>query len=131
MIRVNNINGTPEVTPTEFISSHFDGQYFYFFESEQERIDFFAALPKVWSKEAHLAEINALHEAEYKRRLEAANYVNGWEVVACDSDPLNEYNAEAKGLLAYWFDGWSATEAYGETVTENNFTEPLDFVNAL
>jgi len=84
-----------------------------------------------WSKEAHLAEINALHEAEYKRRLEAANYVNGWEVVACASDPLNEYNAEAKGLLAYWFDGWSATEAYGETVTENNFTEPLDFVNAL
>ena len=84
-----------------------------------------------WSKEAHLAEINALHEAEYKRRLEAANYVNGWEVVACASDENNEYNAEAKGLLAYWFDGWNAIETYAQTVTENNFIEPLEFVNGL
>ena len=130
MIKVLSINGVPEITPDKLFGSHFDGEHFYFFESEEEKTIFYASI-NTWSKEAHLAEINALHEAEYKRRLEAANYVNGWEVVACASDPLNEYNAEAKGLLAYWFDGWSATEAYGETVTENNFTEPLDFVNAL
>lgn len=98
----------------------------------QEELDaYLAALPKVWSKEAYLAEINALHEAEYKRRLEAANYVNGWEVVACASDPLNEYNAEAKTLLAYWFDGWNAIETYGQTVTEQNAQDPQTFVNGL
>ena len=131
MIRVNNNNGSPEITPTEFIGSHFDGEYFYFFESEQEQIDFLAGLPVVWSKEQHLAEINAAHEAEYKRRLEAANYVNGWEVVACASDPDNEYNEEAKSLLAYWFDGWNAIETYAATVTEQTAQDPQTFVNAL
>jgi hypothetical protein len=99
--------------------------------SQQEFDAYLAALPKVWSKEAHLEEINALHEAEYKRRLEAANYVNGWEVVACASDENNEYNEEAKTLLAYWFDGWNGIETYAETVNENNFIEPLQFVNGL
>jgi hypothetical protein len=131
MIKVESINGSPSATPTEFVSSHFDGEYFYFFESEQEQIDFFAALPVVWSKEQHLAEINALHEAEYKRRLEAANYVNGWEVVACASDPTNEYYEEAKTLLAYWFDGWNAIETYGATVTEQTAKDPQTFVNEL
>jgi hypothetical protein len=84
-----------------------------------------------WNKEAHIAEINALHEAEYKRRLEAANYVNGWEVVACASDPLIEYNEEAKGLLAYWFDGWKAIETYAETVTEETAQDPIVFVSSI
>jgi len=84
-----------------------------------------------WNKQAHLAEINALHEAEYKRRLEAANYVNGWEVVACTSDENNEYNEEAKGLLAYWFDGWNAIETYGAIVTEQTAQDPQTFVNGL
>ena len=83
------------------------------------------------SKDTHLAEINALHEAEYKRRLEAANYVNGWEVVACAADPLNEYNAEAKTLLAYWFDGWSAIETYAANLTEQPTETPEEFVATL
>jgi hypothetical protein len=100
-------------------------------EITQEEFDVLKAEAVKWSKEAHIAEINALHEAEYKRRLEAANYVNGWEVVACASDENNEYNVEAKILLAYWFDGWNAIETYTETVTENNFIEPIQFVNGL
>jgi hypothetical protein len=100
-------------------------------EITQEEFGALKAEAVKWNKETHIAEINALHEAEYKRRLDAANYVNGWEVVACASDENNEYNEEAKTLLAYWFDGWNAIETYAETVTENNFIEPLEFVNGL
>jgi hypothetical protein len=109
------------VTPNERIE----------FETQSEYNAYINSLPKVWSKEAHLAEINAIHEAEYKRRLEAANYVNGWEVVACASDPTNEYYEEAKGLLAYWFDGWNAIETYGAAVTEQTAQDPQTFVNGL
>jgi hypothetical protein len=100
-------------------------------EVSQAELDAYIAATTFWSKEAHLQEINDLHEAEYKRRLEAANYVNGWEVVACASDPDNEYYEEAKGLLAYWFDGWNAIETYGAAVTEQTAQDPQTFVNGL
>lgn len=31
----------------------------------------------------------------------------------------------------YWWDGWDAIEAYGETVTEQNMIDPIQFVNNL
>jgi len=131
MIKVEAINGAPSITPTEFIGSHFDGEYFYFFESEEDKDTFYASLPKVWSKEAHIAEINALHEAEFDRRWRSADYVGRWEVVDVARDASNEYHEEAKALMSYWWNGWAAIKAYSETVAENNFIEPLDFVNAL
>lgn len=98
----------------------------------QEELDaYLASLPKVWSKEAHLAEINALHEAEFKRRLTDAEYVGKWELNAALTDTENEYYNEAVLIINYWWNGWDEIKAYSETVTENNFIEPLDFVNGL
>ncbi len=127
MIKVEAINGEPSVTPREFIGSHFDGHYFYFFESEQERIDFFADLPKAWSKEAHLAEINALHEAEFERRWLAADYKTERELSRALANPLNEYHEEAKLIDAYWWSGWAAIKAYGDTLTEQPTETPQEF----
>ncbi len=79
-----------------------------------------------WSKEAHLAEINALHEAEFDSRLRAAGYVGRWELVAAASDAANEYNQEAKTILTYWWDGWNAIETYAATVTEDTAQSPED-----
>lgn len=131
MIKALSINGVPETTPEKFFGSHFDGDYFYFFESEEDRISFFASLPSAWSKEDHIDEINALHESEFNRRWRAADYVGRWEVASAANDESNPYNSEAKAIMAYWWNGWAAIKAYGETLTEQNFIDPIKFVNEL
>ena len=99
--------------------------------SQQEFDDYINALPVVWSKEAHLAEINTLHEAEFKRRLSDANYVAEWELNAVLADSENEYFDEAVLIINYWWNGWDAIKAYSETVTEENFIDPQTFVDNL
>jgi hypothetical protein len=99
--------------------------------SQQEFDDYMNALPKVWSKESHLAEINALHEEEFKRRLFNADYVGEWELNAVLADSENEYFDEAVLIINYWWNGWDAIKAYSETVTEENFIDPQTFVDNL
>ena len=120
----------PETIPSNFVGSLFDGTNFIYFETAQEEIDYLASL-QVWNKEAHLAEINALHEAEFKRRLLAAEYVGEWELNAVLADSENEYFDEAVLIINYWWNGWDAIKAYSETVTEENFIDPIQFVNDL
>ena len=84
-----------------------------------------------WNKEAHIAEINALHEEEFKRRLFNADYVGEWELSAVLADSENEYFDEAILIINYWWNGWDAIKAYSETVTEENFIDPQTFVDNL
>jgi hypothetical protein len=100
-------------------------------EISQEEFDAIVALGNVWNKESHIAEINALHEAEFKRRLSDAEYVAEWELNAVLSNRENEYYNEAILIINYWWSGWDAIKVYSETVTENNFIEPIQFVNGL
>ena len=130
MIKVEAINGAPSQTPIEFTGSHFDGEYFYFFESEAEKDTFYNSL-NTWNKEAHIAEINALHEEEFKRRLFNADYVAEWELNAVLADSENEYFDEAILIINYWWNGGDAIKAYSETVTEENFIDPQTFVDNL
>jgi hypothetical protein len=89
------------------------------------------AKANAWNKEAHIAEINALHEAEFKRRLFNADYVAEWELNAVLADSENEYFDEAILIINYWWNGWDAIKAYSETVTEENFIDPQTFVDNL
>jgi len=130
MIKVEAINGAPSQTPIEFTGSHFDGEYFYFFESEAEKDTFYNSL-NTWNKEAHIAEINALHEAEFERKWMEADYKTEQELGRALANPLNEYHEEAKSIDAYWWNGWDAIKAYSETVTEENFIDPQTFVDNL
>ena len=84
-----------------------------------------------WNKESHIAQINALHEEEFKRRLFNAEYVGEWELNAVLADSENEYYDEAVLIINYWWNGWDAIKAYSETVTEENFIDPIQFVNDL
>jgi hypothetical protein len=84
-----------------------------------------------WNKEAHIAEINALHEEEFKRRLLAAEYVGEWELSAVLADSENEYFDEAILIINYWWNGWDAIKAYSETVTEETAQDPQTFVDNL
>jgi len=81
-----------------------------------------------WSKEQHLAEINALHEAEFDRRWRSTDYVGRWEVASAANDESNPYNSEAKAIMDYWWNGWSAIKAYGETVTEQTMKTLIEIV---
>ena len=84
-----------------------------------------------WNKEAHIAQINALHDEEFKRRLFNADYVGEWELSAVLADSENEYFDEAILIINYWWNGWDAIKAYSETVTEENFIDPQTFVDNL
>jgi hypothetical protein len=37
MIKVNNLNGVPEYIPAGIFAIHSDDNYFYFFDSDEER----------------------------------------------------------------------------------------------
>ena len=89
------------------------------------------AQANAWNKEAHIAEINALHEEEFKRRLLAAEYVGEWELSAVLADSENEYFDEAVLIINYWWNGWDAIKAYSETVTEETAQDPQTFVDNL
>jgi len=120
----------PESIPNNALGSLFDGSKFIYFESEAEKTDYLASL-QVWSKEQHLAEINALHEAEFERRWLAAGYKTEEELSRAIGNPKNKFHAEAMLIDDYWWDGGDAIEAYGETVTEENFIDPQTFVDNL
>ena len=120
----------PETIPSSFVGSLFDGTNFIYFETAQEQIDYLASL-QVWSKEAHLAEINALHKAEFQRRYIALDYEDGWDIVLYSQRPELGYQEEANQLLEYWTNGWDIIKTYSETVTEQNMIDPIQFVNNL
>jgi hypothetical protein len=130
-----NENGQPIDDNGEVITLNattlFNGANVLEFDSQDEFDNYIASLPKVWNKESHLAEINALHEDEFKRRLFNADYVGEWELNAVLADSENEYFDEAVLIINYWWNGWDAIKAYSETVTEENFIDPIQFVNDL
>jgi len=130
MIKVLSINGVPETTPEKIFGSHFDGEFFYFFESEEEKADFYASI-KTWDKEAHIAEINALHSAEYDRRWSALGYEDRTEVATAMANPNCGYQQEAISLNNYWWAGWNAIEDYAETVTEETAQDPIVFISSI
>lgn len=84
-----------------------------------------------WSKESHLAEINALHKEEFLSRIALAGYEDREEFNATLADTRSQWHEEAKFIHTYWLDGEITIEAYGETVTEQNAQDPQTFVNGL
>ena len=65
MIKVNNIQGSPESTPDIYVGIHSDDKFFYFFETEKEKESFYAALPvnPEWNKQGIEDEAERLFDA--------------------------------------------------------------------
>ncbi len=118
MITVNSINGSPETIPSKHFGSFSDGQVFIFFESDDERETYLNSLPIVWSKEAHIAEINAEHKAYFEEWYSEKNYDGEWELLMYAKDETLGYQEEAQEILDYWTIGWTNILLYAETVTE-------------
>lgn len=114
-------------TPTSF--PHFDGNYWYEFDTNEERYAFIAAnTPSpVWDKEAYSNEVNADHNALFRKLYEERNYLTIGEITMWVND--NEFGAEAEALIGWWRVTCKAVAQYLETVTEetiiNNFIETL------
>lgn len=108
-----------------------NGSQILYFDDAISLENYLLSLPSLWDKQAHIAEINALHEEEFRRRLFDAEYVGEWELSAVLADSENEYYDEAILIINYWWNGWDAIKAYSETVTEENFIDPIQFVNDL
>ena len=99
-------------------------------EISQEAFDaIVAALPKVWSKEQHIAEINAQHSEEFKRRYTALKYEDGWDVFLYAEKPELGFQEEAKELIKYWTDGFASILEYAETVTEDTVKTLEEILN--
>ncbi len=121
----------PETIPIRFVGSLFDGTNFIYFETVQEQIDYLASL-QVWNKEAHIAEINALHEAEFEKRVLNAGYKQDLkEFERTLADTRSQWHEEAKAINAYWLNGEITINNYAETVTEETAQDPIVFVSSI
>lgn len=127
MIKVNNINGLPESTPTDYVARHSDGTYFYFFETKEEWEEFFSSLPKVWSKEAYCNEINTAHNELFTQLYTERDYLSIGEISLWLSDET--YGQEATDLINWWRLTCNLVSAYLEAVTEE--TQINDFLTTL
>jgi hypothetical protein len=105
-------------------------------EAEAIQLDFGFGFDELelnqWNKEAHLAEINALHEAEFEKRVLKAGYKQDLkEFERTLADTRSQWHEEAKAINAYWLNGEITINNYAETVTEETAQDPIVFVSSI
>lgn len=139
MIEVANINGKPETIPPNVIGHLFDGQKFIFFESEEERNDYFNSLLVVWDKESYCNKIKQEINNIVSSKLVELDYTDFQEnasigdVLNSATNSLNQWHQEAL-IVREWYDNiYALRDEYLNNVTEetidNNFIENLPKFN--
>ena len=101
------------------------------FENEQYYLDAIDLLPKLWSKDAHIAEINQAHDKLVKSVLNQYNYSDMAELMLWAAQPESEYHAEANSIIEWYQTTCLEIENYANTVTENTALSVKDFINSL
>ena len=129
MIRINNINGSPEFKPEKYYAIHSNDTYFYFFETKEEQQDYLAAIPVFWDKEAYCQTVNDSHNALFRSLYQERNYLSIGEISLWVDDA--EFGAEAKALRNWWNETCKVVSAYLDNVTEET-AQPVDeFIQTL
>lgn len=131
MIKVNNINGIPESTPTNYVAKHNDGAFFYFFETKDEWEEFFSSLPKVWSKEAYLFEIETAVDNLVKNQLTDLWYASLGDLAATALNSKARWNEEAILVNEWQSKCYELFEDYKLSVTEQTALSTETFINSL
>jgi hypothetical protein len=126
MIEVQNINGSPAHIPDNVVGQHFNGEYFIFFESLQEKNDFLESL-NVFSLESWKAETNQLHNQLFESYYVPLDYEGVGDIALFITD--QEFSAEALSLREWWKATWKQIEAVTEAQAKQ--TSPQDFINSL
>ncbi len=132
MIEVNNINGSPEYIPNTKFGSLFTGEKFIFFESNEERENYFNSIPVVWDKEEYKKLITIEIDELILDTIKLYDYESLSEVVA-EYYPNGMWEQEALSILQWKSNLWVLRDEYFNTLTEekiiNNFIETLPKYN--
>lgn len=127
MIKVNNISGSPETIPNTKFGLYSDAEFFYFFESDNERESFLESL-NVFSLEAWKAEANQLHNELFASYYAPLKY-EGEADIALTALNSAQYAQEALSLAKWRNDTFDIIEAVTEA--EAQLITPTEFINSL
>ena len=97
----------------------------------QSEYDLIMASKYVWSKEAHIAEINQLHDELFKSILSANNYIEMAELGLWAQEPDSLFRNEAIEIKAWYINTCEIICNYEATVTEQTKVEPIEFIDNL
>jgi len=97
----------------------------------QNEYDAIIASKYVWSKEAHIAEINQLHDELFKSILSANNYIEMAELGLWAQQPDSLFRNEAIEIRAWYINTCEIICNYETTVNEQNAVEPIEFIDNL
>lgn len=126
MIKVNKINGSPETIPNTSFGLYSDINFFYFFESDNERESFLESL-NVFSLETWKSEANQLHNALFESFYAPLKYEGIGDIALFITD--EEFSEEAISLREWWKATWKQIEAVTEAEAQQ--ISPIDFINSL
>ena len=127
MIIVNNINGAPESIPNTKCGLYSDNDFFYFFESNEERENYLESL-NVFDFELWKAEVNQLHNQLFAAYYSPLKY-EGEADIALTALNSAQYAEEALSLAKWRNDTFDLIEAVTEQQAQQ--TSPQDFINSL
>jgi hypothetical protein len=127
MIEIENINGSPASIPNNVVGSHFNGEYFIFFETKEEMQDYLQSLNAfdfgLWK-----AEVNQLHNQLFESYYSPLKY-EGEADIALTALNSAQYAQEALSLAKWRNDTFDLIEAVTEQQAQE--TTPQEFINSL
>ncbi len=97
----------------------------------QMEYDSIIASKYVWSKSAHIAEINQLHDELFKSILSANGYIDMAELGIWSQQPDSLFRSEATAIKAWYINTCEIICNYEATVTEQTAIDPIIFINSL
>ena len=97
----------------------------------QSEYDTIIASKYVWSKEAHIAEINQLHDELFKSILSENGYIDMAELSLWVQQPDSMFRNEAIAIKAWYINTCEIICNYETTVNEQNAVEPIEFIDNL
>ena len=97
----------------------------------QSEYDAIMAGKFTWSKSAHIAEINQLHDELFKSILSANGYIDMAELGIWAQQPDSLFRNEAIEIRAWYINTCEIICNYEATVTEQTKVEPIEFIDNL
>ncbi len=98
---------------------------------KQSEYDLIMTSKYVWSKEAHIAEINQLHDELFKSILSENGYIDMAELSLWAQQPDSLFRNEAIAIKAWYINTCEIICNYEATVTEQTKVEPIEFIDNL
>lgn len=99
--------------------------------SEEEALSIIKQIGNRWSKEAHIAEINLLHNELFAEILSKYNYISMSELALWAQSSNENYYDEANAILNWYTSTYMQIELYASSVTQPNAIEPQIFIGSL